>query len=140
MKKIYFDNFDIRKSKMNFLNFINKISAKYNNNIEVDYGINNHSETHNSIRNQTRKKLLHRINSLKDEVKINFKDKILRKEEPPNNEGRKITSFIKMNNNGLYNFNKYDENNNLDKFVKIKKIKINEKKNKSKNSDIINFI
>ena len=40
MKKIYFDNFDIRKSKMNFLNFINKISAKYNNNIEVDYGIN----------------------------------------------------------------------------------------------------
>ena len=139
MKKIYFDNFDIRKNKMNFLNFINKISSEYNNNIEVDYNLNNHSETHNSFKNQNRKKILNRINSLKDDIKNTYKDKILGKEESLNNSEWKIKNIIKMNNHGLYNFNKNSENNYLDKFMGNKNIKIYVKK-KNKNSDIINFI
>ena len=138
MKKIYFDNFDVRKNKLNFMNFINKMSAEYNNNIEVDYNLNNHSETHNTFKNQTRKKILHRINSLKDDVKNTYKDKILGKEDSLNNSEWKITNIMRMNNHGLYNFNKNGDNNYLNKFLKNKKIFVDKKKNK--NSDIINFI
>ena len=140
IRKIFNDNFDLRTKKINVLNFIYKLDAMQNNLWEFENN-NNNSEVLNNFQNQTRKKYFHRINSLKDDIKISFKNKILGKEENLNNSEKKITNFVKLDKGSINNINNNIEKNYLEQFPKLNISKIDsENLKKNKNSDIINLI
>lgn len=140
IRKIFNDNFDLRTKKINVLNFIYKLDAMQNNLWEFENN-NNNSEVLNNFQNQTRKKYFHRINSLKDDIKISFKNKILGKEENLNNSEKKITNFVKLDKGSINNINNNIEKNYLEQFPKLNFSKIDsENLKKNKNSDIINLI
>ena len=140
IRKIFNDNFDLRTKKLNVLNFIYKLDAMQNNLWEFENN-NNNSEVLNNFQNQTRKKYFHRINSLKDDIKISFKNKILGKEENLNNSEKKITNFVKLDKGSINNINNNIEKNYLEQFPKLNISKIDsENLKKNKNSDIINLI
>ena len=140
IRKIFNDNFDLRTKKINVLNFIYKLDAMQNNLWEFENN-NNNSEVLNNFQNQTRKKYFHRINSLKDDIKISFKNKILGKEENLNNSEKKITNFVKLDKGSINNINNNIEKNYLKQFPKLNISKIDsENLKKNKNSDIINLI
>ena len=140
IRKIFNDNFDLRTKKINILNFIYKLDAEQNNLIEFENNSNN-SEILNNFQNKTRKKYFHRINSLKDDIKISFKNQILGKEENLNNSEKKITNFVKFDKGSLENINNNKEKNNLEQFLKLNISKIDfDNIKKNKNSDIINLI
>ena len=134
IKKIFVDNYNVRKNKIDFLNFIYKMCEKYNKKIDFE-NKNNNSELHNNNPNFSRPKFLHRINSLKDDVKNSFKNRILGKDETFNNSERKITNIIKIDKNSCNNFNRSVEYQCLNKFTKY-----DQENKKNKNSDIINII
>ena len=140
IRKIFNDNFDLRTKKINVINFIYKLDAMQNNLWEFENN-NNNSEVLNNFQNQTRKKYFHRINSLKDDIKISFKNKILGKEENLNNSEKKITNFVKLDKGSINNINNNIEKNYLEQFPKLNISKIDsENLKKNKNSDIINLI
>jgi hypothetical protein len=140
IRKIFNDNFDLRTKKINVLNFIYKLDAMQNNLWEFENN-NNNSEVLNNFQNQTRKKYFHRINSLKDDIKISFKNKIFGKEENLNNSEKKITNFVKLDKGSINNINNNIEKNYLEQFPKLNISKIDsENLKKNKNSDIINLI
>ena len=140
IRKLFNDNFDLRTKKINILNFIDKINTKQNNLIESEKNINN-SEVLDYNQNKIKKKYFHGINSLKDGIKISFKNKILGKKESLNNSEYKITNFLKLDKVPIKNINNNKEKNDLNKFTKLTILKIDSKSNKkNKNSDIINLI
>ena len=107
---------------------------KYNKKIDFE-NKNNNSELHNNNPNFSRPKFLQRINSLKDDIKNSFKNRILGKDETFNNSERKITNIIKIDKNSCNNFNRSVEYQCLNKFTKY-----DQENKKNKNSDIINII
>ena len=140
IRKLFNDNFDLRTKKINILNFIYKIDAKQNNLIEFESNINN-SDILNNIENKTRKKYFHRINSLKDDIKISFKNTIFGKEENINNSEKKEINFFKLDKGSINNINNNVEKNYINKITKLNNLKIESESNKkNKNSDIINLI
>ena len=141
IRKLYNENFDLRTNKLNILNLIYKINLEQNNTLEYENQVNN-SDIINNLQNKTRKKFLHRINSLKDDIQINsFKNKILGKEEILNKSERKITNFIKLDKSSLDIVNNIGKTNYLNDFSKLNSLKLEfENNKKNKNSDIINLI
>lgn len=141
IRKLFNENFDLRTNKINILNLIYKINLEQNNTLEYENQVNN-SDIINNLQNKTRKKFLHRINSLKDDIQINsFKNKILGKEEILNKSERKITNFIKLDKSSLDIVNNIGKTNYLNDFSKLNSLKLEfENNKKNKNSDIINLI
>lgn len=137
LRKIFADNFDKRKNKMDFLTFIYKINSESKNPIEFEKNVN-HSEIDNSIHIKTEKKLFRRINSYKDNLKITFKLKPKEKEEHLFNSESKKSIFKRPDNTIFINNSiEFDYLNNVSK---ISCLNCNVENRKNKNSDIINII
>ena len=136
LRKIFADNFDKKKNKMDFLTFIYKLNSESKNPIEFEKNVN-HSEIDNSIQMNTEKKLFRRINSYKDNLKITFKLKPKEKEEHLFNSESKKSIFKRPDNTiHINNSIEFDYLNNVSK---INCLNCNDNR-KSKNSDIINII
>ena len=137
LRKIFADNFDKRKNKMDFFSFIYKINSESKNKIEIEKNVN-HSEIDNSIHMKTENKLLRRINSFKGNLKVNFKIKPKEKEEYLINSESKKSVLKKADNRIFINNNiEFDYLNNVSK---MSCLNCNLKNKKNKNSDIINII
>ena len=136
LRKIFADNFDKKKNKMDFLTFIYKLNSESKNPIEFEKNVN-HSEIDNSIQMNTEKKLFRRINSYKDNLKITFKLKPKEKEEHLFNSESKKSIFKRPDNTiHINNSIEFDYLNNVSK---INCLNCNDNR-KNKNSDIINII
>lgn len=136
LRKIFADNFDKKKNKMDFLTFIYKLNSKSKNPIDFEKNVN-HSEIDNSIQMNTEKKLFRRINSYKDNLKITFKLKPKEKKEHLFNSESKKSIFKRPDNTiHINNSIEFDYLNNVSK---INCLNCNDNR-KNKNSDIINII
>ena len=140
LKNIFYENITTKTNKINLLDFLTKICENYSDiKKKLEPHINN-SEVKSDI-NKIRKKFLNRINSLKDDIKINFKDKILGKEETLNNFNIKnqckiVDSKVIDGNSNRNIINNFE----MDKFTNINSFRASFNNKKHKNIDIINLI
>lgn len=138
IRKIFIENIESGKNKIDFLKFLNKIE-KLRKAMEYD-NINNISDIQNKFGKINRDNFLKRINLSNSDINISQKNQILEKEEDLNSTERKITNYIKIDKNTNGSITNIEELNFLNSFKNLNILNEDIENKKNKNSDIINII
>ena len=138
IRKIFIENIESGKNKIDFLKFLHKIE-KLRKAMEYD-NINNISDIQNKFGKINRDNFLKRINLSNSDINISQKNQILEKEEDLNSTERKITNYIKIDKNTNGSITNIEELNFLNSFKNLNILNEDIENKKNKNSDIINII